>query len=395
MKQTLTSTLMRSINRSAILDLIRKKSPITRAKIARELSVSLPTVMRIVDTLVEEDLVRYVGNNPSSGGRPASLLEYNGQAYAVIGIDLGGTKMYGAVADLSGNIQHEISIPTNSNGAEQNLELLISLIQKLLDVPRPDGQMIRGIGLGLPGVTLSREGIVTWVPSLGWRDMPIKSILEERFGNSVFIENDVNLIALGEQNFGAGKGVHNLVCVAVGTGIGAGIIINQSLYRGFNQASGEIGYLLPDVNALGRNYDEFGALENLTSGLGVARRAREYFVANNIPLPDEELTAEDVFSAARDGKIWAQKITQDTIDLLSMTIANISALLNPEMIILSGGVIRSADMLIEPIRQRIQGTIPFLPRIEVSVLGSRAAVMGAIVMVLSGTSERYIVERIL
>ena len=395
MKQTLTSTLMRSVNRSAILDLIREQSPITRAKIARELSVSLPTVMRIVDTLVEENLVRYVGNNESSGGRPASLLEYNGQAHAVIGIDLGGTKMYGAVADLSGNIQHEISIPTNSNGAEQNLELLIDLIQKLIDAPRPAAQIIRGIGLGLPGVTLSREGIVTWVPSLGWRDMPIKSILEERFEYSVFIENDVNLIALGELNFGAGKGVHNLVCVAVGTGIGAGIIINQALYRGFNQASGEIGYLLPDVNALGRNYEEFGALENLASGLGIARRAREYFVANNIPIPDEELTAEDVFSAARDGEIWAQKITADTIDLLSMMIANISALINPEMVILSGGVIDSADLLIEPIRQRIQGVIPFLPRIEVSLLGSRAAVMGAIVMVLIGTSERYIVERVL
>lgn len=395
MKKTLTSTLMRSINRSAILDLIRQQSPITRAKIASELSVSLPTVMRIVDSLIEEDLVRYIGNDASSGGRPASLLEYNGRAYAVIGIDLGGTKMYGAVADLSGNIQHEISIPTNSDGAERNLELLIDLIQKLLDVPRPAGQVIRGIGLGLPGVTLSREGMVTWVPSLGWRDLPIKSILEDRFGYSVFIENDVNLIALGEHNFGAGKGVHNLVCVAVGTGIGAGIIINRALFRGFNQASGEIGYLLPNVNALGETYDEFGALENLASGLGIARRAREYFVANNMPMPDEELTAEDVFSAARDGETWAQKITQDTIDLLSMAIVNISALLNPEMIILSGGVIRSADLLIEPIRQRIQGAIPFLPRIEVSLLGSRAAVMGAIVMVLSGTFERYVVERVL
>ena len=394
MKQTLTSTLMRSINRSAILDLIRQNSPITRARIASELSVSLPTVMRIVDILVEEDLVRYVGNNESSGGRPASLLEYNGQAYAVIGIDLGGSKMYGAVADLSGNIQHEISVATNSNGSDQNLELLIDLIQKLLDLPRPAGQTIRGIGLGLPGVTLSREGIVTWVPSLGWRDMPILDILKERFGYSVFIENDVNLIALGEHNFGAGKGVHNLVCVAVGTGIGAGIIINGALYRGFNQASGEIGYLLPGVNALGRNYDEFGALENLASGLGIARRAREYFAASHMPVPAEELSAEDVLSAARSGEAWAKKITDDTIDLLSMTIANISALVNPEMIILSGGVIRSADLLIEPIRQRIQGSIPYLPRIEASHLGSRAAVMGAIILVLNGTSEQYIVERV-
>jgi glucokinase-like ROK family protein len=393
MTQTLTATLMRSINRSAILNLIRQNSPITRAQISRELNISLPTVMRIVDILLEEDLIIYSGSLDSGGGRPASLIEFNGKAYAVIGIDLGGTKMYGAVADLSGNIQHEISIPVNRNG-DKSLDLLLDLIQQLLDAPRPPGQIVRGIGIGLPGVTLSREGIVTWVPSLGWRDLPIRDILYERFGYSVFIENDVNLIALGELNFGAGKGVHNLVCIAVGTGIGAGIIINQALYRGHNQASGEIGYLLPSVKALGQSYDEFGALETLASGLGIARRAREYFAANDLIMPEGELSAEDVLSAAREGEAWAQNITHDTIDLLAMTITNISALLNPEMIILSGGVIRSADLLIEPIRQRIQGAVPYLPKIEASHLGSRAAVLGAIIMVLNGTSEQYIVERV-
>jgi len=107
--------------------------------------------------------------------------------------------MYGAVADISGNIQHEISIPTNSNGAHQNLELLIDPVQKLLDAPRPAGQVIRGIGLGLPGVTLSREGIVTWVPSLHFRELPNRAILEERFRYSVIIEKDLNLIALGDK----------------------------------------------------------------------------------------------------------------------------------------------------------------------------------------------------
>ena len=394
MRQTLTSTLMRSVNRSAILDLIRQNSPITRAQIARKLGVSLPTVMRIVDILIEEDLVRNCGSNESSGGRPASLLEYNGQSYAVLGVDLSGSKMYGAVADLSGNIQSEISVPVNHHGANGNLELLLNLIQQLLDAPRPAGQNVRGIGLGMPGVTLSREGIVTWAPSFGWRDLPIKEILSTRFGYSVFIENDVNLIALGELHFGAGKGISNLVCITVGTGIGAGIIINRALYRGHNQASGEIGYLLPNIQALGRNYDEFGALESLASGTGIARCARERIIELGLELPEAEVSAEDVFSAARDGQAWALEVAKDTIDLLSMTVTNISALLDPEMIILGGGVIRSADLLLEPIRQRIQGTAPYLPRIEASQLGSRAAVMGAIMLVLSGTSEQYIIERV-
>lgn len=386
---------MRSVNRSAILNLIRQSNSITRAQISRELEISLPTVMRIVDGLVDEDLVVYSGSKDSGGGRPASLLKFNGKAYSVIGIDLGGTKMYGAVADLSGNFQEEISIPINNASSEKSLELLFELIQRLLDSPRPKGQKVRGIGIGLPGVTMSQKGIVTWVPSLGWRDIPIRDILTERFGYSVFIENDVNLIALGEFSFGAGKGVQNLVCITVGTGVGAGIIINKSLYRGSNEASGEIGYFLPDVNALGKEYNEFGALENLASGLGIARRAKEHFIANNIVIPIEGFSAEDVFSAAREGVTWALKITNETIDLLSMSIANISALLNPEIVILSGGVVRSADMLIEPIRQRIQGTIPYPPKIEASQLGSRAAVLGSIIIVLNGTSEQYQLERIL
>jgi glucokinase-like ROK family protein len=351
--------------------------------------------MRIVDSLIEEDLVFYSGSIDSGGGRPASLLEFKGKAYAVIGVDLGGSKMYGAVADLSGNIQHEISFPIDRNSSEQSLKQLIDLIQDLLDAPRPKGQSVRGIGIGLPGVTLSREGIVTWAPSLGWRDLPIRDILTERFGYSVFIENDVNLITLGELNFGAGKGVQNLVCIAINNGIGAGIIINQSLYRGFNEASGEIGYFLPDTRALGQNYDEFGALEYLASGIAIARRAKDYLVTHKLSPADANLSAEDVFSAAQEGKTWAQEITNETIDILSLTVANISALINPEMIILSGGVVRYADLVIGPIQERIKGTVPFPPKIEASHLGSRAAALGAIILVLNGTSEQYIIERIL
>jgi glucokinase-like ROK family protein len=393
--QTLTATLIRSVNRSAILNLIRQSPPITRTQISRKLKISLPTVMRIVDSLKDEDLVVYRGTVNSGGGRPASLLEFNGKAYAVVGIDLGGSKMYGAVSDLSGNIQQEITIPINHANSEDSLELLFDLIQKLLDSPRKEGQRVRGIGIGLPGVTLSHEGVVTWVPSLGWRDLPIRDILTERFGYKVFIENDVNLITLGEYNFGVGKSAENLVCIAVGTGVGAGIIMNQSLYCGYNRASGEIGYFLPNVQALGKCYDKFGALENLASGSGIARRAQEYFLDHHMSIPPEGISAEDVFSAAREGFSWAKEITNETIDLLSFTIANISALLNPEMIILSGGVFRSADMLIEPIRQRILGTVPFIPKIEASNLGSRAAVLGAIILVLNGTFEQYQINRII
>ncbi len=394
MRQTGTASLMRSINRSAILDLIRENSPIARSQIAQQLNMSLPTVMRIVDELIAEDLVHPHGSAESTGGRPRPLLEFNGQAYAVVGVDLGGTKMFGTLADLNGSVQHEVYIPHDENGADDCLERLCELIQRLLDVPRPDGQRIRGIGVGVPSITLAPEGIVTWAPSLGWRDLPLKKLLADRFAMPVLVENDVNLAALGEWGFGAGRGTQNMVCIAVGTGIGAGIIMGGALYTGHNQAAGEIGYLPPSIEYLGHCYDQFGALENLASGTGIAARARQLLEKEGLPVPAEGLSAEDVFSAARRGEAWARQVVGDTVDYLSLAIAGVSSLLNPEAVVLGGGVARSADLLIEPILGRLQGVVPFVPRVVASSLGRRAAAMGAIMLVLNATTGYVVAQRL-
>ena len=393
MSRTVTARLMRTINRSVILNYIRQHSPIARSAIARQLGTSLPTVMRVVDDLMEEDLVCLQGTSESTGGRPRPLLAFNSSAYAVVGVDLGGTKMFGTVADLSGTAQHEIRIAHDENGPSDHVERLCDLIQDLLDAPRPAGQRIRGIGIGAPGITLSQEGIVTWAPSLGWRDLPLQKILNDRFDVPVFVENDVNLAALGELGFGAGRGVQNLVTIAVGTGIGAGIIIGGILYRGHNQAAGEVCYMLPGTEFLGRHYDEFGALECLASATGVVKRARQLMMQEGMSIP-EGLSAEDVFAAARSGEPWAQQVVSETVDYLGLAIANISATLDPEVIVLGGGVAHSADLLIEPILQRIEGVVPFVPRLVASPLERRAVVMGAIMLVLNLTTEYFAVKQL-
>jgi len=393
MTRSATASLMHSINRGAVLDLIRQSGPIARSQIARRLNMSLPTVMRIVDSLIDEDLVHNPGTFESTKGRPRALVEFNGDGYAVVGVDLGGTKMFGAVADLAGNIQHEVYMAHDRGDAGRALDSLSELIGDLLQVPRPAGQRIRGIGIGATGLTLSPQGIVTWAPSLGWRDVPLKDILSDRFGVPVFVENDVNLAALGEWGFGAGRGTHNLVCMTVGTGIGLGIIIGGTLYRGHHQAAGEIGYLPPGVEYLGRVYGQFGPLESLASGTGVAERARAALGREGLPIPEDGITAEDVFAAAREGRAWAERVVNETVDYLSLAIAAISSLLDPEVIVLGGGVARSADLLIEPILQRVRGVTPFTPRLVPSALGYRAAVMGAIMLVLNGTTESFVISR--
>ncbi len=391
--RTITGTDMRGINRSAILELIRRESPISRTLISKRLNVSLPTVMRIVDELVAEDLVRPEGTTEWSGGRRRSLLEFNAEGHVVIGIDLGGTKLFGAIADLGGNILDEVDVSRHGTSGEESYRRLIELIDTLLASPKLHGRRIRGIGVGAPGITQHKEGIVNWAFTLNWQNYPLKAKLVERYGLPIVVDNDVNLAALGELWFGAGQNTQNMVLIAIGTGIGAGIIIDGALYRGSREASGEIGHIIPGREFLGKRYAEFGALESLASGTGIAERARQ--TLKRQPGPElEGLLAEDVFDAARQGEEWARAVIDEAVDYLAIAIAGISVSFDPELIVLGGGVTRSADLLVEPILRRIDGTIPTLPRLVVSTLGRRAAVMGAITNVLHNTADFYMVRKL-
>ena len=398
-RRAANASVIHSLNRSAVLDLIRLHSPISRSEVTRRLGLSAPTLTRIIDELVVEDLVALVGKAARSTGRPSGLLAFNGAAHAAVGIDLGGTKMFGAVSDLTGSVAHEIYARHGARG-ETAIEELCGLIDNLLRQPRPAGQSIRGIGIGAPGLTLSRDGIVAFAPALDWHDVPLKRILSQRFNLPVFVENDVNLAALGEMGYGAGRGSRDLVCITIGTGIGAGVIVDGALYRGHHLAAGEIGYLVPGVEYLDRQAEAFGVFESLASGTAIGKRARRTLAeTDSSASPDGadrggragtagEADAESVFAAARRGELWAKEVVGQTVDLLSVAISSIAALLDPEVIVLGGGVSGSADMMIEPILARLQGKLLFMPRLAVSKLGYRAAVMGAVQLVLDGTTDR-------
>ncbi len=392
--RTITAQDMRSINRSAILEIIRREGPISRNAISQRLDVSLPTVMRVVDELVREDLVRPQASTEWTGGRRRSLLKFNPERQVVIGVDLGGTKMFGAIADLAGNILDEAEIDRRGTDGEESFQRLTELIDALLSSREIKGRRVRGIGIGAPGVTQHREGIVTWAYSLKWKDYPLKAKLVERYGLPIAVDNDVNLAALGELWFGAGQNTSNIVFLTIGTGIGAGIIIDGALYRGAHEASGEIGNMLPGREFLGKCYDEFGALETMASGIGIAERARQALKGQRAPEELERLLAEDVFDAARQGQAWATALIDETVDYLAVAIANLAVTFDPELIVLGGGVTRSADLLVEPILRRIEGTLPTLPRLAVSTLQRRAVVMGAITNVLHNTSDFFMVRKL-
>jgi len=391
---TITSAAMREINRSAILEIIRRESPIARSTIAERLDVSIPTVMRIVDKLMEEGFIRQHGSKEWSGGRKRPLLEFNPEGRLILGVDMGGTKMYGALSDLGGNILDEVNIARHGTSGEDSFNRLTTLIDTLLASPKLAGRPVDGIGVGAPGITLHKEGIVTWANTLHWQNFPLKQRLSELYPLPITVDNDVNLAAMGELWFGAGQNTQNMVMVAIGTGIGAGIIIDGALYRGASEASGEIGNMLPGTEFLGKNYQDFGALESVASGTGIAEQARMALKNKRTSEELENLTAEDVFEAAKQRQQWAGRIIDETVDYLAIAIINLMAAFDPEVIILGGGVSRSAEMLVQPILYRMEGTIPTLPKLVVSSLGLRAGVMGAITNVLHNTSNFYVVHKL-
>jgi glucokinase-like ROK family protein len=391
---TITATDMHMINRSAILEIIRRESPISRSAIAKRLNVSLPTVMRIVDELVEEGFVRPEGSTEWSGGRRRPLLEFNSVGFVVIGVDMGGTKFYGALSDLGGNILEEIDMGRHRTTSEGNYKRLLELIDALLASPKLHGRKVHGIGVGAPGITLHREGIVKWAYTLNWRDFPLKARLTDHYRLPITVDNDVNLAAMGELWFGAGQNVQNMILITCGKGIGAGIVIDGALYRGGSEASGEIGNFILGREFLGRNYQDFGALESVASGTGIVERARSSLKSRRDSASLELLTEDDIFASARQGQKWAISIIEETVDYLAIAIANLTVSFDPELIVLGGSITPFSDLLVDPILQRIQGAIPTPPKLVVSSLGLRAGVMGAITNVLHNTSNFFVVHKL-
>lgn len=386
--RTAKGNVLRQLNRSAVLNLIRRHGPISRPALAKQLDLSLPTIMKITDNLMADNLIMSSGPADSTGGRPAEKLCINGDQFAIIGVDLGGTKSYGAITNLAGHVLYEVYAEHAHDSSASPLEQLFAFIEQLIDALGTQLPPIWGIGIGVPGITIRPDGIVVYAPGLNWRDLPLQKILSERLGVRVLVDNDVNLAALGEWEFGVGKGTQSLVYVTVGTGIGAGIILDGQIYRGFNQAAGEIGHFIPGVGFLGQRYDQFGALEHVASGHGLRQLAQEAVEAYHLRLDPADVSAETIFAAASEGQEWALQLVRQAADHLAIAIAGVSTILNPEMIVLGGGVMKSGDLLVDMIRQRLEGAIPYIPRIEQSKIGYRAGALGAIAFVLEMTTDQ-------
>ena len=285
-----------------------------------------------------------------------------GHKQHVIGIDLGGTHIGGGIVDETGAVLAHVAEPTEAElGGGIVMQKIIAVAQSLLG-ELPEGvEQIAGIGVGTPGCVDPENGVVVSeafnLP--GWRGMALAGNLLEATGVPAYADNDVNVTALGETWFGAGRGVKDLLCITIGTGIGGGIVIGRKVHHGANFFAGEIGHTTVSLDGRPCLCGSIGCLEAYASAPAIARAAQELGTRGLAPRIVEaagnphEITAKDVASAAAAGDQAAIGIFLEVGRYLGAALANLVNVLNPEMIVIGGGVAQAGDVLFDPIRREI------------------------------------------
>jgi predicted NBD/HSP70 family sugar kinase len=372
--QTGNTKLVKQINREGILHQLKESTRISRADLAKLTELSRPCVSALVDELIREGFIHEVGLGESIGGRKPMLLAYNFQAYGVVGAVFEGSTLQLAIADLKGEVLFQnttrLSHPKEGQGAIQSVERGLAA---LLEQSGFDKSRLLGIGLGLPGITQRRDGTVSYAPSTGWMGLPVKKEIEDRLGLPVMIDNDVNLMTLGEFHKGVGVGASNLVYMYVGTGIGAGIVIDGQLYRGTREASGEIGYML--IGPVGnRVHGEYGVFENNYSVPAIREKAKRV-----LPSIDEGTSVmKQIVDQVKQGDTGAQQLLNDIYKHWAYGIANIVSVMDPKLLILSGEMIHIGEAGVQSIQHGLTDWVPFVPELKLASLGDQAGIIGAI-----------------
>lgn len=308
----------------------------------------------------------------------------------LIGVDLGGTTTKLAFINYYGEILHKWEIPTDNIGEGKNITINIAkaIDRKLEELDLTKDKII-GLGMGAPGPVNLATGVVYNTVNLGWKDnYPLKDLLEVETSLPVIIDNDANCAALGEMWKGAGNGAKDLVCVTLGTGVGGGVIANGDIVQGVSGAAGEIGHItFVPLGGAQCNCGKTGCLETIASATGIVRQAIEKLQLSEagelakLYKENGHITAKDVFDTARLGDATSLSVVSDTALHLGLALANIANTLNPEKIVLGGGVSKAGDILLKPV---VENFAKFaFPRvresteIDIATLGNDAGVIGA------------------
>ncbi|WP_052487284.1 ROK family protein [Gordoniibacillus kamchatkensis] len=291
-------------------------------------------------------------NHPHSEAAPSQRF--------LIGVDIGGTKIWMHLSDFGGNVIHKKKVATTSDYRK-----LCEYIMEFVREASVSLDMVAAIGFGVPGITNSESGVIIEAPALQWKNEPFIDNMKALIHRPIFVNNDVNCAALGERWVGSAKNSSDFVFIAIGTGVGSAIVANGTLVQGSQYMAGEIAYLAVDEdirNHQVNKFGDYGMFEKKTSGLALSRHG---------------CPAEELFARYRNGDEFAAQIIGQFVTDLSLGVANIVSLLNPEKVVIGGGVSRSMPAVMEALTASVARITPIPFRLELSQLGEHAGAIGA------------------
>jgi len=387
---------VREKNRSQILQAIKLQEAISRIELAGQIDLNPSTISRAVNDLEEMNLIQEREVGESSGGRRPVLLGINKSAYHIIGVDIGATKIIAVITNIQGEIlekyHYRIDYP-QGDVVDISPELVLESLERVLKKYRRNKShatdRIIGIGVGAHGLVDKERGKVIFAPNFGWRDIYLQKNIEEKFGYKTIIDNDVRVMALGEYWFGHGQNCDCLICVNAGYGIGSGIILNGRLYRGHRSLAGEIGHTTVAEDGPRCNCGDYGCLETVASGPAIAKmvrtrikRGRESRITD-MAADMSQITGELVFEAARQGDDLSRQVLEEAGNYLGIGIANLINIMDPELVLVGGGVSRAGDYVFASLRQAVTSkTMESPPPISSVKLGEETGAIGSTVLIL-------------
>jgi len=372
---------MRALNQRLVLERLRKHGEATRPQIATDTGLSKPTVGQALLDLERHGLVRATGRSLPGPGRAAVVYQAAPDAGHVVGVDIGRRAIRIAVADLDGSIVARLDEPNRCRSASALVRTVRESVSRAVASAGLAPDDVVSTVVGTPGIPDPSAGTVHRAPNLpGWERRGLLRELEEALsedGSDVLVENDANLCAVGEHALGAALGVDVLVCLTVGTGIGMGLLVGGRLFRGAHGAAGEIADLPYGPDSPGADSRSPGPMETAAAAHAVVEAAHARGLAH-------ARTAKDVFRLARSGDAEAAK--------LAYIVAAVTAVLDPGLVVLGGGIGGNADLLAEPMRRTLAATIPVVPDIVAGQLGEDAVLAGAISTALT-TARDLVFDR--
>ena len=306
----------------------------------------------------------------------------------VVGVDLGGTKIYTALVDLEGNIINEKIVETL---AEEGEEAVAGRIINTIDsvIAGVDKDLIKAIGIGSPGPLDAKKGIIIETSNLPFKNFEIVNVLKERYDLPTYLDNDANVATLGEFMFGAGKGTENMVFITASTGIGGGAVLNGKLFRGSTGNALEVGHMTVATEGPRCGCGNLGCAEALGSGTAIGKRAKEAVLSNVVTSLKnyENVTAKEVFKEAANGDRVAENILNTSLTYLGIAVANTITNFDPEKVVVGGGVVNGGDIVIDTIKnvveERCMAAFVENCTIEKAVLGGKAGVLGAAALAIT------------